>query len=160
MRRKDREITEREEMLSIVRQCEILHLGLHDAAEPLYPYVVPVNFAPEEKDGGLKLYFHGARDGRKFRLMQHAGVCSFTMERAVAIETVPEHRDVTTRYESVMGKGTLRLLEAEEALHALQLIVDHPAVSRGFDWNRETAPRTAVWELSVTEMTGKANRRK
>ena len=159
MRRKDREITDRSTILSIVRHCELLHLGLHDPDDPMYPYVVPVNFAPEDKDGTLYLYFHGARDGRKFDLMQRTGVCSFTMECNAAVETVPEHRDITTRYESVMGKGKLRLLDGDEAIHALQLIVDFPAVSRGFDWNRDVLPRTAVWEISVTEMTGKANHR-
>lgn len=159
MRRKDREVTDRGELFAIVEHCELLYLGLSDPDEPLYPYVVPVNFAPEERDGALYLYFHGARAGRKFALMERTGVCSFTAVASAAVETVPACRDVTTRYESVMGKGRLRLLTGEEAVHALQCIVDHPDASRGFDWNRDVVSRTAVWELAVTDLTGKANRR-
>lgn len=42
MRRKDREITDFNEIRKIIDACEILRLGLADGD---FPYIVPVNFA-------------------------------------------------------------------------------------------------------------------
>ena len=62
MRRKDREVTELEAVKEIIRQCDVLRLGLADGD---YPYIVPMNFGWEEKEGRLYFYLHGAAEGRK-----------------------------------------------------------------------------------------------
>ena len=41
MRRKDREITDREEILAIIRKCDVCRIALNDGD---YPYIVPLNF--------------------------------------------------------------------------------------------------------------------
>lgn len=41
MRRKDREVTELEAVKEIIRQCDVLRLGLADGD---YPHIVPMNF--------------------------------------------------------------------------------------------------------------------
>ena len=56
MRRKDREVTELETVKEIIRQCDVLRLGLADGD---YPYIVPMNFGWEEKEGRLYFYLHG-----------------------------------------------------------------------------------------------------
>ena len=58
MRRKDREVTELETVKEIIRQCDVLRLGLADGD---YPYIVPMNFGWEEKEGRLYFYLHGAQ---------------------------------------------------------------------------------------------------
>ena len=42
MRRKDRQVTDFNRIVSIIDECPIIHIALND--EP-YPYVVTVNFA-------------------------------------------------------------------------------------------------------------------
>ena len=69
MRRKDREVTELEAVKEIIRQCDVLRLGLADGD---YPYIVPMNFGWEEKEGRLYFYLHGAAEGRKAELQAHA----------------------------------------------------------------------------------------
>lgn len=41
MRRKDREITEFEEIIDVMERCGVCRLALHDEE---YPYIVPLNF--------------------------------------------------------------------------------------------------------------------
>ena len=67
MRRKDREVTELETVKEIIRQCDVLRLGLADGD---YPYIVPMNFGWEEKEGRLYFYLHGAAEGRKAELLR------------------------------------------------------------------------------------------
>ena len=158
MRRKDRELTDFETIRQIIDSCEVLRIGLSDPEDPLYPYIVPVNFGytANEQDG-VRFFIHGARAGRKFELMQKVGCCSFQMECDSVIEPIPQTKDVTTRYKCVMGKADLTLLEGEAAIHALEVLMDCDEKTRGFEWNRNAVSHTAVWELKVTELTAKAN---
>ena len=49
MRRADREVTDRQEILAILNQCTVGHLALVDPYGE--PYLVPMNFGWEDKEG-------------------------------------------------------------------------------------------------------------
>lgn len=66
MRRKDREITDINEIIKIIDECEIIRLGLADGD---FPYIVPLNFAYDVKDNQIAFYIHGAMAGRKYELL-------------------------------------------------------------------------------------------
>lgn len=158
MRRKDREITDFETIRQIIDSCEILRIGLSDPEDPMYPYIVPVNFGytADEQDG-IRFFIHGAQAGRKFDLMQKVGHCSFQMECDTLVDPIPQAKDVTTRYKCIMGKADITLLEGESAVRALDILMDCHEKTRGFEWNRNAVPKTAVWELKVTDLSAKAN---
>lgn len=61
MRRADREITDFDELIAVMRGCDVCRLALHD--EP-YPYILPLNFGLEVDGETVRLYFHGADTGR------------------------------------------------------------------------------------------------
>ncbi len=48
MRRSDREITDFQELITVMRGCDVCRLALHD--EP-YPYILPLNFGLEPTAG-------------------------------------------------------------------------------------------------------------
>ncbi len=108
MRRKDREVTDRQEILDIISRCVTLHLGLVDEGKP---YVVPLNFGWEEKGGQLVIYFHSAREGRKIDILKKNPVACFQMECAVEIYPGPMPQNWSCRYECVMGEGTVFFIE-------------------------------------------------
>ena len=66
MRRKDREITDMQQILSIVDRCKILRLGLFDRD---YPYVVPLHYGYEFFENRLVFYMHSATEGHKLALI-------------------------------------------------------------------------------------------
>ena len=155
MRRKDREVTDFEEIMKIVDACEILRLGLADGD---YPYIVPVNFAYEVSGQQLYLYLHGAQAGRKYEMLCKNPVCSFEMDLPAGLECIPEKKDVTMRYRSVMGKATVTFLEGEERQQIMdKVIMQRYEETKNFDYNRSVVARTAVAKLTVTELTGKSN---
>ena len=117
MRRKDREVTELETVKEIIRQCDVLRLGLADGD---YPYIVPMNFGWEEKEGRLYFYLHGAAEGRKAELLRQNGACSFQMDCGHRVVQLPGH-GITTRYGCVMGKATVTPLTEEEKPQACGL---------------------------------------
>ncbi len=66
MRRKDREIINKEQIWRIMQRCGVCRVAFHDAE---YPYIVPLNFGIG-KGEPLTLYFHCAAQGKKL-------VCTF-----------------------------------------------------------------------------------
>ena len=66
MRRSDREITDFQELITVMRGCDVCRLALHD--EP-YPYILPLNFGLEVDGETVRLYFHGANTGTKYDLI-------------------------------------------------------------------------------------------
>ena len=64
MRRKDREVTNPEEIESILRRCRVCRIAMQDE-EGLY--ILPLSYGYEMDNGCLTLYFHGAKEGRKIR---------------------------------------------------------------------------------------------
>ena len=67
MRRKDREVTEMEEIQQIFDECKVCRIGIMDENGP---YIVPVNYGYVRKEGKVILYIHGAREGKKIDLIR------------------------------------------------------------------------------------------
>ena len=155
MRRKDREVTDFNTIISIIDECEILRLGISDGD---FPYIVPVNFAYTVDEEEVSFYIHGAMAGRKYELLSKNPCCSFEMDIPLEMDCIVEKKDVTMRYKSVMGKCKVTFLEGDEKQAAIDnIIMARYEATRDFDYNRDAVKRTAVAKLSVIEMTAKVN---
>ena len=73
MRKKEREITDIDEIESIIKQAISCRIGLVDKDEP---YVVSVCFGYERNT----LYFHGAKEGRKIELIKQNNKICFDID--------------------------------------------------------------------------------
>ena len=104
MRRADREITDFDELIAVMRGCDVCRLALHD--EP-YPYILPLNFGLEVDGGTVRLYFHGADTGTKYDLIARNPNASFEMDRGHELILDDEHGNCTMTYESVIGQGRI-----------------------------------------------------
>ncbi|MCD8238347.1 MAG: pyridoxamine 5'-phosphate oxidase family protein [Clostridiales bacterium] len=158
MRRKDREVTDFNEIIKIIDECEVLRLGLADGD---FPYIVPVNFSYRVQGKEIEFYIHGALAGRKYELLQKNPLCSFEMDIPLGMDFLYEKKDVTMRYKCVMGKAEAEFLEGEKKQKALDdIIMARYEETKNFDYNKTAVARTAVIKLKVTEVTAKANLRK
>lgn len=151
MRRADREITDFNELIAIMRGCDVCRLALHD--EP-YPYILPLNFGLEVDGGTVRLYFHGASTGTKYDLIARDPNASFEMDRGHGLILDDEHGNCTMTYESVIGQGRITVVPDGGKEHALRVLM---AQYRAPDFPFSTAviPHTTVLCLTVEHMTGK-----
>ena len=62
MRKADREIKDRDEILHLLDECQTIRLALHD--QP-YPYIVPLSYGWELAGDKICIYFHCAKEGKK-----------------------------------------------------------------------------------------------
>lgn len=155
MRRKDREVTDFNEIVKIIDKCDILRLGLADGE---FPYIVPVNFAYTVEGQQITFYIHGAVAGRKYELLTANPKCSFEMDIPLEMDCIPEKKDITMRYKSVMGTAKVEFLEGEDKQRAIEdVILARYEETRTFDYNRSAMPRLSVAKITVLDITAKVN---
>lgn len=151
MRRKDREITDFNEIMSIIDKCDTCRLALFDEE---YPYIVPLNFGTDIEDGQLYLYFHCAKKGKKLDLIQKNNKVTFEMDCDHNIILYGERMSCTMGYASVIGHGEIEFVEEENKFEALKKLMCHYH-SEDFEFNTKMMKVTTVFRLKVLDITGK-----
>lgn len=122
MRRKDREITDKQRIDEIIRGCHCCRLGFCDQGEV---YIVPLNFGFVATETGGTFYFHGAKAGRKYRLLQEHPTVAFQLDREYWLTGGQAACDYACHFQSVMGTGVASIItEPEERLAALKALMD------------------------------------
>ena len=120
MRRKDREVTEMEEIQQIFDECKVCRIGIMDENGP---YIVPVNYGYVREEGKVILYIHGAREGKKIDLIRknaNVGVEIDYRHELVEGDTACQY---SYYYASIIGKGT-----ASDGQHGTGTSRSHEAV--------------------------------
>ena len=149
MRRRDREIKDRAEILGILDRCQVLHLGLTGEAGP---YVVPLSFGWEEQDGQLLLYVHGAMEGRRHTMLARDS------RVAVAADNFDRYVEgpggISCVYESIMGEGVAEPVTGEEAQHGMDCILRHCGYA-GYQCPGDAMAHTSLWRITLHSLTGK-----
>jgi len=155
MRRIDREITNINEILKIVNKAKILHLGFFDTE---YPYIVPLHYGYEYKDGNLIFYMHAAKEGHKLDLIRrNQNVC---IEVECDVELI-SGGDIPCKYgsafASVIGKGYAEILEdEEEKIAGLKLLMMNQT-GREFEFDERMANTVEILKVTVHSFTAKSN---
>ena len=120
------------------------------------PYVIPMNYGYEERDGRFTLYLHGAAEGEKIRRAQadpRAAFTAYVNNRVYGTEGAG--CSGTSSFDSVCGSGRLRFLEGEEKVRGLRMLMAHYASGRTFDFPEEMLRVTCVLALDAEQITGK-----
>jgi len=157
MRRSDREIKDRREIIDVMERCDVCRIALND--EEGYPYILPLNFGMEAEGEKITLYFHGASEGRKYELMVRDNRVSFEMDCGHRLVTDEEKGSCTMYYESVIGQGRMKMVPEEDKYRALCILMKHYH-REDFEFNQSVMPRTKVFKLEVEQLTGKVRGKK
>lgn len=151
MRRKDKEITDFDEIVAIMRKCDVCRLALNDGD---FPYIVPLNFGLEVRGDRVFLYFHAAREGKKLDLIARDNRASFEMDCDHNFILYEERMSCTMGYASVIGHGTIELLPEEEKYAALKILMGQYH-AEDFQFNTDMINVTTVMRMTVLDMAGK-----
>lgn len=150
--RREREVTDLNEIRGILDRGKIVHVGMIDGDRP---YVVPMNYGYVLEDGCLTLYVHGALRGRKL------DVISKNPNVFVEIDTdlIPfegEHPcTYGLSYSSVMGEGTAEIVtNPEEKMQALTILMK-TQTGKDFTFTEKLVSVVAVVKITVPELTAK-----
>ncbi len=153
MRRSDRQVTDPAKIKEILSSGEFCTLALMDGDRP---YALPLSYGYELTDEGLNLYFHAAIKGKKLCCIAQNGNAAFSIALALAVDGEGEACTYTRYYRSVMGQGSVSLLEdAAERHHAMSLLMKQHGYTGKMEFNADIMTRTAVIKLHCTDFTAK-----
>ena len=151
MRRKDKEISDRNEIDAIIHKADVCRLAMVDGAAP---YIVPLNFGFAHN----ALYFHSALKGRKINILKNNPEVCFEFDENVEIVAGQADDGCSwgTRYKSVVGFGTARFVTEPDAKKAaLNIIMTHYA-GKTFTFSDADVTQVAVIKIDIHQLTGKA----
>ena len=152
MTKRERQITDPNQIKAILDTAQVLHLGL---AVDNMPYVVPMNYGYVMNDGKLTLYLHGATRGKKLDMIRKNPNVFFEMD----CDRVPFDGVMPCQYglaySSVMGRGTATIVEdVEEKMKAMTILMK-TQTGKDFTFNERLVSIVAVIRIDVAEYTAK-----
>ena len=153
MRKKKREITDPEKIRQIVQRCTVCRLGFCDNGQA---YIVPMNFGFTEENGHYTFYFHSAAEGRKIDLIRQTGQAGFELDTGYQLHTADTACGHTAAFQSIIGSGTVRILEdpAEKAA-GLQSIMLHNTGRGDWTFQPDILQLVCVFRLDAEELSCK-----
>jgi nitroimidazol reductase NimA-like FMN-containing flavoprotein (pyridoxamine 5'-phosphate oxidase superfamily) len=154
MRRKDKQIHEITAVKAIIRENNLLHLGL---ADNNIPYVVPMNYGFD----GENLFLHCAVEGKKLDIIRRNKAekgtpCFFEIVDSVKLYIVEDSSECTTYFRSVMGNGKIFIIDdPEERYEGLKIILKHTINRELEPLPASTLKKTCILKIIPGELTGK-----
>lgn len=91
MRKKDREIIDKEKIEQIIQSCDCCRIGLVDKDKP---YIIPLNFAYINEGDKQLFYFHGSKIGKKIDLINKNKYAGFEMDTNHMLKKVKKHVNI------------------------------------------------------------------
>ncbi len=151
MRRKDREITDFNQIIEIIKKCDVCRIALNDED---FPYIVPLNFGLDVQGEQVFFYFHAAMQGKKLDLIAKDNRATFEMDCDHNFILYEERMSCTMGYASVIGHGTIEIVPDEDKYDALKILM-RQYHAEDFKFNTDMITVTTVLKMTVIDMVGK-----
>ena len=152
MTKRERQVTDQQQILEILDKGKVLHLGLAVDNEP---YVVPMNYGYTHEDGKLVLYLHSATRGKKLDMIAANPKVFFEIDCDLMPFEGEKPCQYGLVYSSVMGKGTARIVEdVQEKMKAMTVLMK-TQTGKDFEFNERLVSIVAVIRSDVAEYTAK-----
>ena len=152
MTKRERQVTDEEQITAILDAGKVLHLGLSVNDEP---YVVPMNYGYVREGEKLVVYLHSAVRGKKLDMIQANSKVFFEID----CDRMPFEGRVPCQYgmvySSIMGRGTATLVEDPEAKIQAMSILMKTQTGKDFTFNERLVSIVTVIRIDVQEYTAK-----
>ena len=152
MTKRERQVTDPEQIRHILDTARVLHLGLAVNNEP---YVVPLNYGYIMEEGKLVLYLHSAQRGKKLDMLRANPHVFFEMD----CDRMPFESKLPCQYgmvySSIMGRGVATIVEDVEEKKRAMTILMKTQTGKDFEFNDRLVSMVAVVRVDVSEYTAK-----
>lgn len=154
MRRSDREITDKKQIEEFIAEEQILRIAFYDDGDI---YLVPVNYGYTYENEKYAFYFHGAKAGRKYELSKLRPEVGFEIDGKYQLLENEMACGFSASFQSVIGTGTLQLVEdTEEKRIGLNAVMKQTTQRAEWSYNEELLKAVAVFRLDVHKLSCKA----
>ena len=148
MRRKEKEISDKTIMESIILRSSVCRLALSEDGRP---YIVPLCFGYKDNT----LYFHSAREGKKLDILRKNKRVCFEFDIDHEIVEADDACGWGMKYQSVIGFGKGSIIDdLEKKRKALDIIMQHYSRS-SYEFPDSKVKKTVIIKVEIEHMTGK-----
>lgn len=149
MRKKEKEITEKGVIESILLEAQVCRIAM---SKDNRPYIVPMNFGYE--DGVL--YLHTGHRGMKIDFIRENPLVCFEAESRVETVRAESACRWGMRYMSVVGSGMASLVEDPAGKKAaLGVIMKKYSGRADWEYSEKDFDATCIVKIEIEEMTGR-----
>ena len=152
MTKRERQVTDLQQIREILDRAKVLHLGLSVNDEP---YVVPMNYGYTMEDGKLILYLHSAVRGKKLDMIRANPRVFFSID----CDRMPFESEKPCQYglvySSVMGRGTACITDDVEEKKKAMSILMKTQTGKDFTFEDRLVSIVSVIRIDVAEYTAK-----
>lgn len=154
MRRKDKEITDVNQMLDIIKQCKICRIAM---SKDNIPYIVPLNYGYQFIDNQLEFYFHSAKVGKKVDYFQANNNVCIEIDCDFDLIAGEKACDYTSAFKSIIGFGEIEIVEDFRAKKdGLNIIMQHQTGNpKVYDFSEKQLQPVLIYKLKVNSFSGK-----
>jgi nitroimidazol reductase NimA-like FMN-containing flavoprotein (pyridoxamine 5'-phosphate oxidase superfamily) len=151
MRRRDREVTEKNDIESIISRADVCRLAF---AVNDTPYIVTLNFgySPDENC----FWFHCASEGRKLEMMKKNNYVCFEIDTDHHLISGNEACEFTMNFSSIVGYGFLtEVISIDQKINGLTHIMEHYSDRSSFEFNERMLEKTTLLKLEISTISCK-----
>ncbi len=148
MRRKEKEITDKTAMESIILRSSVCRLAF---SEENRPYIVPLCFG--YKDNAL--YFHSAHQGKKLDILRKNNKVCFEFDIDHEIVEADEACGWSMKYQSVIGFGKGSIIDDIESKHKALNIIMQQYSRNSYEYPDKAVKKIVIIKVEIEHMTGK-----
>ena len=152
MTKRERQVTDPEQIRAILDKGLVLHLGLAVDNEP---YVVPMNYGYTFENEKLVIYLHSALRGKKLDMIRKNPNVFFEMN----CDLIPFEGPVPCRYglsySSLMGQGHARIIDDPEEKQEAMTRLMKTQSGKDFSFNEKLVSIVSVIRIDVSSYTAK-----
>ena len=154
MKKKEREITDKNTIIEILKNGKFTSISMCRANEP---YIVTLSYGFDLKRNSL--YFHSTKEGLKVEfLRENSNVCGTVVDDLGYIMN-----DCSHKYRSIVFWGKMATVEdLEDKKYGFNIILNHlednpGKVKKRYLKNEQAYDNICIIRLNIIEMTGKAS---
>ena len=153
MRRKEREVTDINEIKEILTRAQVLRIALNNGA---FPYVLPVNYGFIMNGTQLELFFHGSKEGSKHDIIAKDNHVTFEVDCGhMLMQPIGEESCTSSfAYESVIGNGMIERANESEKEQLLTILLEHYGIEAK-KFNSMHFANTVIYKINVIKYTAK-----
>ena len=152
MTKRERQITDPQQIQHILDTAKVLHLGLCVDNEP---YVVPMNYGYTLEGEKLVLYLHSAVQGKKLDMICANPKVFFELECDLQPFEGRLPCQYGCAYSSVMGRGEARLVDDVEEKKKAMSILMKTQTGKDFSFEDRLVSIVTVVRIDVAQYTAK-----
>ena len=149
MRKTNQEIKDHSITEEILASSIICRIAMTDGNRP---YLLPFNYGYKNKC----IYIHSALEGKKLDVLRLNNSVCFEIDHKVQIIEDKKACKWTTVYRSVVGYGTVDILEGlEEKEKGLKIIMSQHGAAEQTDFEPSNIDRMLILKLKISELSTK-----